>query len=621
MLEFLVLILFFLFSGLPLSFYFSKVLHFRSIFALGFFSIILGIIFFNLFVLSLGHLGFSLYLKDLLIYGLIYAFVLYFLLFPFVKTSYSEIFQNLKQKVDWADIFIGVILMLIFGLFILIVNTRFFPSWDHFTYWIIDPRIIFETGYLRSNTEVVNLFSYSSYQSLHALYIYHVFEEIREQFTSWFTILYAFLGSILSLFLFKNSPSYHKILGLSGIIFVLGSFLAQSLIFNFYADVLVAFHVVFIFFLCFQKIETFSGYTDRGFLILVNLLVIALVKSFNIYYSFVIASLIFIYDYFNHRNFWEIRLFLSKRALAYLFFLITALACRDYYTSKVFIDSVFSLNPVKDDLSLLNAEKHLIHSDKIFDFLLSHYTALISFIVFIMLLVRRWTTAKVLIVLGLFSLPLMNIIHYILILKSLDSQSLLRYVSTIFFCIPALIPVLVSRKVNDSKFFKAKFFAAILLVIFSILWLFSFFLVKNLDKDFTFHNGKYSEFRWQKGQHDKALYIKNIIGADRVMLLSGDYKNIVGNMSKSSIEMRYYLLPNAIGGLSGFRKPDHILDHIKTINPEYILLKDYKDNALMKKAFPYLLDKEKEPINNSGRYLLIRYDESADKDFSIVSEI
>ena len=295
-------------------------------------SITLGITAYFLSFLTLGHLGGAINRSSQLMLGILLLVVSEIILA--FKTSIKTEYKKL-ERIDYV---FWIVFVLFFGYCMFVINTYFFSPWDDFTYWLLDAKVIYEASKLRDSLRVLNLFNYTSYYPLHAVFIYNIFNRIAEQFASFFTVLYAALATIIIYRSNSNKPENTKILAVLLTLIVNMSFITnQMLLFCSYAEVVVAFNIMlFLHFLI--KDYNDKNYPSRVFLLLLTLLIVFLIKTNNLYYCLVLSILWLFYDYRSIKD--NLRSLISFKVIWFLLILTIIAISRYYYTHKIFINTV-----------------------------------------------------------------------------------------------------------------------------------------------------------------------------------------------------------------------------------------------------------------------------------------
>lgn len=589
MFSIVLLFLLIFFIGIGSSYYYRDLLQIHNIYTFSVFSMIFGLLILNFFVLTIGHWGIKITGRNLnlIIFILIFCSFIQFIYLAIgignLKINLKVIFKLFKCTIDFTDL-VFIIIFSSFFIYIYLINIKYyFPSWDHFTYWLLDAKMIYKTGYLRDaqlQENLFNLFNRSSYYPLHAVYIYHFLGDIKEQFSSLFTIIYAFFGTFLTYIFCKKYNSFSKLFVIGILLVINCNFLFTNLILTFYAELIVAFHVVFFFYILFKVFKP-DQYVKRIFLLIINLLAIGLIKDGYSSYSFLFAMMWFIFDFkFLISNFKIISL--NFYYLFFLVFLFIVIFSREHY-----INNCINIKGLKIDNSELNAHHSFIdfynYIFRIKTYLIENYfsVVLIIFMGFFLHIIefqkQKWQIYLRIIVFLLLSIP---IFYYIRSLQSLQSHSLLRYLTLPFY----LIPWLFISFQNGTVYSKIKYYFVIILLI--LLVTFSSLIIFN---NYPLNNrpiitGRYAEFRWQKEYCDLGLKVDALIGNKKIMIIDAMSEDIVGNMGIPAIYVRYYLAYNYVGGQCGFPVTS-ISSIIEKVKPQFILINANQFNNYLLKYF------------------------------------
>ena len=182
-----------LFLGLYMPFVFESVIPIKNILHYFSFSLFCGFFFNSLIIFFLGLIGVPINELFFIIYiSLMFLLnsILYFLFLP--EDKIKSFFRNFRPK--FVDIIWLSVFFVIFLVFVQITTERYFPNWDNFTYWAIDAKFIFENHNLNGrNLDVLQNF-YLPFYPLQLSYVYFLYEEVVEQYSSLITLLYGYIS-------------------------------------------------------------------------------------------------------------------------------------------------------------------------------------------------------------------------------------------------------------------------------------------------------------------------------------------------------------------------------------------------------------------------------------------
>lgn len=509
------------------------------------FSSYLGITTYTLTIMTFGQLG-SVINKQSLLFCYACLLIILFLCLArnlrlLGKYFREDAFFSSPLEHIRLPLFILLLLLLVFAGLIIIVKSSYYPHWDHFTFWLIDAKMIFETDHLRGTNNILGPISYSSYWPLHAVYIYEMFNGIREQYASFFTVLYILFGTYFSYKTISDSTFWKQVLWLTGILFTIGAFYSLGTAVNFYAEALVAATISFLA-LVILKDPRNIDYHKRVLLISTICFILAIIKSANIYYS---ALVIFIWGindlYYFHCNSTFKNLPYKKISLVTSCFFLVAITPYIYYSCFVLgtAEWLVLVNNIKaKDFVFIS---RLIHyTDDLIDYLVTSYTFIFAYITLLLVFAIRINKKSIVLLSFILLFPMLNIFDYIIHIKSFQSGSLLRYVSTIFF----IIPMLARFVCIDTSLIKK--ITIVSFAIIAIKYITFFTPIWNWPDTSKFHNGKYSDFRVLKGCSDSASKIKNYIKNEPILVVNTWSGHKLGDVDKDSLQYRYFLYPNII---------------------------------------------------------------------------
>ena len=94
-----------------------------------------------------------------------------------------------------------------------------------------------------------------------------------------------------------------------------------------------------------------------------------------------------------------------------------------------------------------------------------------------------------------------------------------------------------------------------------------------------FHNGAFKDFKFHKEDYDISRRVLERIGKESVLLANNEGGAFVGNMGLPSLQLRYYLASNTIGGLYNTAKLE-FKKKLRQIKPEYVLVTEWNDELI-----------------------------------------
>ncbi|MCO6429457.1 MAG: hypothetical protein J5J00_01250 [Deltaproteobacteria bacterium] len=495
----------------------------------------------------------------------------------------------------------------------LVTLSFYYPDWDHFTFWLLDAKIIFTTEQLAYKSEVQNLFTRSSFYPLHAALVYFFSGEQVEQYASVITVTYALLATYLIITSISTLRFIAQYCACLLLLILTLHFAITAALFNFYGEVVSSFYLLLFIYILFLRPQNEGEFRLRFVLLIGVALIFFLIKDEHAYYLYILGTLWVLYD--GYINSTDRRNYTKKPCLAcalstllVLMFLATKVYYNRYINpipySVYVADSVTDLirGLILKDFSVLFAPSLLIMlsisskhfaSKKWLQFAV--YAGLILTSIFILTSLLRtlhFSSYSLSYTLNLFyylydnlqgisqfagmsfilaclamafnrkplgkiellliAIPLLTslpIINFIVSQSSLQSNSLLRYVTIAFY----LMPVLVALSLERLQYFKGLSIAV------AIMLSFGFYFVaheyfKGLSTYYgvgisTIHDGRYESFKWQQGFSKISKRIQKVIKEKKLIVCSmRDISGVCTNGDIPGIYYRYYLSQNSVGG-------------------------------------------------------------------------
>lgn len=383
--SFLMLIWIYFFSGFGWGILFCKNFKLNNLFFLVVSSLIAGTIGFNLFTLSIGHLGFEVLGSNfwlITFFTILVSLVLvYFNKTLLFKSTYFQ--HNLKIKshrLFFLSIFLFYFVAIIFNL------KNYFPNWDHFTFWLLDAGIIFDSLKLKIDYNVINNIPYTSYYPLQASFLFYLMGEIKEQYASFITIYYSFLANLIVYASVIDKKRLTRNITVLLLLMVNWLFFHLTYLFTYYAEVAVAFHVVLGYYLLSLKISV-DNYKNVFYLLALNLLALSSIKHFNYVYS---VSIFLFYLLLNYSYILKNRMRFIKSILSSKFFIVFiffVVLARIYYVNYIWqIPGDTSLTKLVSFHPELNILNYIEYTGNLFSLIYKTYGLFIYFILSVLLI-------------------------------------------------------------------------------------------------------------------------------------------------------------------------------------------------------------------------------------------
>lgn len=534
------------------------------------FSLFLGQISFTLIILFLGHLGINISRNFIFLHYIILSLIslIYF------SINAHTISKEIQNKINISkQYFSNHIIFIIFNTFFfflltLIILNIWTPYWDHFTFWLLDAKSIYSETALRTTGNLMQNFSYSSFYPLQATILYHLFGDIREQYVSIITIFYGFIGSNIALFISSNKKDLKFIIYTIILIIVATLTFVQGLTLSYYADVIVStcFSIFFWLLLNPKRIEI---YQKRVFLLSLLITVIGLIKHLNIYYSILLLIIWIVYDYkLIKQNYKKLNI---NKIILYLIPIIILFISRWFYTNYLLTTEATLINKTSKLLIIKSTSliTYFQYTSDLIKLIINKYFLIILYIFGFLLIFfnkKKYQVRNIFLIFAIFIFPSINIAQYIIRQKDLASESIIRYITTIFFTLPIFIKFIDNKfNINNYKLIFTKFFYLITILVISIL---SF---NKFNPRLTPHDGRYENSISLKEIANHSKKIKSIINNNNVIIIQ-PLNNKYSNMYTPSIYYRYFLSENYIGGQYMSYTQEKISDLLKINSPDYIFI-------------------------------------------------
>jgi len=491
-----------------------------------------------------------------------------------------------------ADILVLLFLSTFFA-FLIWINERIYtPAWDHFTYWLIDAKQIFETGHLRRDTRLTNVFPYSSYHPLQAVFLYLWYGDILEQTSSLINFLYAALASVLAYGAIRTTG--WKTIAV-GIAILIVNFSLVGQLCSFYADISTVFFFTLFFFLLVNVhfASDLNALRSRFWWLAVILMALPLIKSTNLFYIPCLLLMWIFHDLKEKRTKLVLQSLTTLDNVVCLIAVAGVLTGRLYYTTYVLLGDIEPQNLTPSSMYILDLEGHFIYGAQLFDFILTEYSLLSAALLItcgILLNSHHLSKRQTILAISLFLFPAINVAHYLIGQFSLQSRSLLRYMTTTYFLLPMVVSGMTlsfpattkwSGRVKEACFGVLAFLLVVLIG--GSLW---------VTFPYAFqpaHSGKYADFKFLRESALIAQRVaKRIKGADLLLATDVD-DHYVSNRDLPSIQYRYFLSNNSVGGLYSIGK-EYFAEFLFKLKPRFVLIQSFNDE--LDTLFPR---KSKEP--------------------------
>ncbi|HKM19767.1 MAG TPA: hypothetical protein VJY47_00900 [Candidatus Dojkabacteria bacterium] len=484
--------------------------------------------------------------------------------------------QNFKPQI--TDMVWIVIFSISFVFFLQLCTERYFPNWDNFTYWAIDSKYIFETGSLYGRSlDLLEKF-YLPFYPLQLSYVYFIYGEVVEQFSSLLTLLYGFIAlfTLTGYIIDSKKDSIIKMIlyfiSFTGLLYY---FLSLDTLVTQYADVFCGVLVMFYGIIIFANNPTKENILLRFFSVLVVAVSVYLTKLAYAPISLLMLLLYLIYD---AGFFIGLIKKLPKEKLKLLFIPFFLLCVLFIFLAWKFgiIGNILAYKSVFKNTYIFSNERFL-YLVRILNYLLQRIPELILSVFLLLGGIffspngfQRKDLKKISLV---FIMALVPIGFYFMIMKDLGNGSLLRYTSLVFFLFPFLFIDIFPRIVFPSKF--AKLFVSIVFLSISFSMVYKIYLEYNFSWEYSPNTGKYSDSKLLETPSSVAGKINAELSEDStVMFVAEIDEENLGNNSPPNLYTRYYLAERSVGSQYEISK-DEWLDYMFSYDPDYVFVADY----------------------------------------------
>lgn len=579
--------------GIGFVAFFRKSLPIRNIITFFVYASFLGLFLNTSVIFLFGSLGVKLDNSFYFLYIICASIInLYLFIKNISEAEVSEYFRILD--LDLLDFLWSAIFFIFIFVLINIGLEHYFPNWDSFTYWAIDAKYIFQNSSFRDENFNIIAHSYLPFYPLQLNFVYLLYGEVVEQYSSLLTLYYGLLGgTLLYSFVIGSGKSFVKksLLFLSIFIAIYSFLIIQGVLFSQYADVFLSVVVLFYFTILFRNNIEIESYWSRFLILLLLSVSLYLTKSNYSVITVVLLFFILIYDFkFLRDNFnrlsKNIALILSLLVIAVYSYFIYQYG-QNFSTGDNIVS--FTVSGISWDI-----EPRFIFIFNLFAFVLGHIPIFsVSIVVFILLWIflKEKYREDVLKILLVFSIAIIPIVYYVITLGNLLDMSLLRYIGLIFFAIPYLFSLILPEIQTIDKV--KKYSIVVLIICLSLLLLLKIKIEFGVDLNFSVHSGQYKNFIWQRDFYMIGERVKEVVPTGSEIMIMDQDEGVIGNTSMPVIILRYYLSDYSAG--FQYRYPKELFyEYVESISPDYILIYTYDNyfehcNSLLKDQGTYLI--------------------------------
>ncbi|MCB1043513.1 MAG: hypothetical protein KDC35_11260 [Acidobacteria bacterium] len=528
-------------------------------------SFFLGSIFSVMLLLTLGHVSFAFGPRPAVIILFLLA-ALSFAWLVFQVKTWTAVKTLASEWCSWRGhaLYVWICFSLFFAACVLINQKYFFTNWDHFSFWLTDAKLIYEGGELRHDLNVITKYHYTSFYPLHAVLCYWFMGRLAEQYASLFTLAYGFCGTVIAFSALRQCSSVTRSLGAALLIIMNVCLVANHyLLFTMYAEIIFAAMVAFFVYLLWQEFDPQTESARMAFAVL-DLVAMCLLKPTNRYYALVLCAL-----WWSYRNpHWRSALKAKWwPAMASITWAGVVWGTHAFYRARHF--STVEAKEVLVTAKEVEWKQYVGYLEEMTMYLGHHLLVpiLVIGVVLVLVLTRRRMPARSgFMVLGLLVLPFLNVLHWILLLNTLQTGSLLRYVTTVFYAFPMLLGFSQIRiPTHGFRAWLTHLFPSIATIIGVGLVFFWF------PPEMPSHNGSYLSARWQKPFVVRAQAVREAIGEGSLMLVSVLETGKISNEQYDGYCINYYLSDHVTGGT--YR--EHLEDfpaRLRSVAPDYVFV-------------------------------------------------
>lgn len=602
--ELLLLILFYIIAGLPYYIIFLEAFRpSHKLLSLSY-SAFLGFLFFTLIQLVLGFFHVQIAgPQSWLLKIMVFLTPMVIFISRRRRDKLRSIFSKSEYAFYWTDYVLVLIVVFLFLSLYNCVNQNFYLGYDEFRIWLVNPKEIFTSGYLRFDIEVMDDHKlYNSFFALAIANIYDVFGGVFETRGAYITQICALIYVLMiwdQLMRFDWAKRFYVLISSILIVLSFNNTFIKLLFIN-YIEVQLALFFFVIIFLAFLKRENTSSWIKGLWILLICFYVVGSSKQaeYNGAHNFLIPIifLFLIYNYCVHKKLISDLIFGIKNYLISLSALVICLAVLSvghlsYFSHLSKIDSPNisvvdqSINP--DDSETKSSTFHKLawpfkklikglssfDANRCFDLIYEYFVqfTIVSVLLLFFVFTSKPSYSSAFIMCSIFFLLAFVILGFTIKGKDITNNSFHRYLTHGFFAIPLIF--------TSSRGFILKSQKVVSLVLcLSLLFCCSFKYANELAQ----------EFSWMETTHEKSLiysnYFNRLTSASfDAYLLQQEIQDkrtifIDGTFSDGQNEelyTQYLLQANSVGGeLKSINSIVNrsILEHVQH---EYIVIFDF----------------------------------------------
>ncbi len=272
--------------GLGITKYFNQILKLTGYIQKLSFSGFIGLTSFSLIILTWGQFGGKI---DSILLISIYSAISLISIYYINKSKGLYNFKTGFSNLNGLDLINYTGLTLFIGLCILTVLNYYYFEYDNFSYWVTDSKIIYLTKYLRTTPDIINSVNYTSFYPLQSVFLFELFNDLKEQYAAFVTILYTAFSSFFVYSLCKSGQNTARFLTGTTLIIILTTFVYnEHLMFTSYAETFVSATILFFTYTLLQPI-TANQIPKKLLLVIILAFILFFTKYLNFYYSLVLT--------------------------------------------------------------------------------------------------------------------------------------------------------------------------------------------------------------------------------------------------------------------------------------------------------------------------------------------
>lgn len=572
-LKFFIIIPIAMFTGFNYPYLLRDVVPVRNIMTYLTLSLFFGLLLNTFIIFILGLIGIS--ISSAFLGGFISLMSLaqlVFFVFCVPEEKIGLYFKNFQPKI--IDVLWMIVFFICFLFFVQICTEQFFPNWDNFTYWAIDSKYIFETGRLNGRSLDILQKFYLPFYPLQLSYVYFIYGEVVEQFSSLLTLLYGFIGlSVLSGYIVdsKKDSIIKNFLYFISLVGLVSFFLSLNTLVTQYADVFCAVLIMF------YGIIVFANEPTKKSILLRVLSVVFI--SISLYftklaYAPISLLLIILYVLYDFNYFFSVSKKSWKRSI--LLFVVLVIISVFISAKLKVIDNIKSYLTIFKDIYIFSNERFL-YLIKILRYLLNRIPEFIlGLLVFLggLFFFSKgfdWKDLKKMLL--TFIVAFLPIGLYFFTMKDISNGSLLRYLSLVFYFFPYLL-INISPEIRFTNKLNQVLVTFIFLCT-SFATMYQIYLEYNFNWQYLPISGKYSNSKLLEYSFSLAEEVNSVLDKNTtVMLVERIGEDKLGNTHPPSLYIRYYLAEKSVGSQYEIPKNEWV-HYILNYNPDYLLVLDY----------------------------------------------